>query len=64
MTTSKIVGSWYKWDFGGDDKERVAALAAYAGEETPLGRELARAAETPGLAVAVGDYDWDLNGKA
>ena len=53
VTTSKIVGSWYKWDFGGDDKERVAALAAYAGEETPLGRELARAAKTPGLAVAV-----------
>lgn len=64
VTTSKIVGSWYKWDFGGDDKERVAALAAYAGEETPLGRELARAAKTPGLAVAVDDYDWDLNGKA
>ena len=43
---------------------RVAALATYAGRETLLGRELARAAETPGVVVATRDYDWDLNGKA
>ena len=64
MTTSKIVGSWYKWDFGGDDKERVAALAAYAGEATSEGQRTRARAKTPGLAVAVDDYDWDLNGKA
>ena len=64
VTTSKIVGSWYKWDFGEDDAARVAALSTYAGRETPLGRELARAAETPGVVIATRDYDWDLNGKA
>ena len=64
VTTSKIVGSWYKWDFGENDAARVAALATYAGRETLLGRELARAAETPGVVVATRDYDWDLNGKA
>ena len=64
VSASKIVGSWYKWDFGEDDAARVAALAAYAGEETPLGRELARAAQTPGVVIAAREYDWGLNGKA
>ena len=64
VNASKIVGDWYKWDFGLDDAARVAALAAYAGEETPLGLELKRAAQTPGVVIATREYDWDLNGTA
>ena len=63
VSTSPIVGEWYKFDFGPDDASRIAALASYAGEDTPLGRELRRASETPGVRLASNEYDWSLNGR-
>ena len=46
--------SWYRRDFGANDAEVIAHIAAYA--EAPLKKQLAQIDEIDGY-----DYDWSLN---
>jgi len=63
VTTSKIVGEWYKWDFGCDVRARITMLARFVGVDTVLGADLTRAAADENVTLVTNEYDWNLNGK-
>ena len=63
VTTSKIIGEWYKWDFGGGSQTRIESMARYAGEDSKLGQDLLHAAADANVELNTNEYDWDLNGK-
>jgi hypothetical protein len=65
VAVSKIIGSWYKGDFGADETERLRRVIGYLPEASKERRELAAVLEAGGrVTFQMAEYDWTLNGKS
>lgn len=74
VAVSKIIGAWYKGDFGADDEERLRRVIGYLPEGSRERVELTAVLEAggggssdapppPAVTFQLSEYDWTLNGK-
>ena len=65
VAVSKIIGTWYKDDFGADDTERLRRVIGYLPEVSRERKELTAVLEAGGrVKFQISDYDWTLNGTS
>ena len=64
VAVSKIIGEWYKGDFGEDEEQRLRRVVGYLPEGSAERRELEAVLEGDGaITFEMAEYDWNLNGK-